>query len=227
MSLFLEKNTPPEKSLYSAKHKNNHPPKENMQPYLQTTPFTTAATSLLNILHRLDPKIPLTKETEFMIWRETATLPTRGSSIYALALYAQKQGFHPTVIVEKTEYHFPDYRFYRYTKEDIIHATYSEELYRLAAEKAGIPLIVQELPFSDIKKWLTQKKILLIRLNCKPLRNTKRNSSQLLAIISFEKDKYQVIDPAQGLLHIPEETLREAFASIESKKHRDHRMILF
>lgn len=198
-----------------------------MQPYLQTTPFTTAAAALLNILHRLNPQFPLQREMEFTIWKETATLPTRGSSIYALALFAQKQKVNPTIFVEKKEYHFPDYRFYRYTKEDIIHAAYSEELYCLAAEKAGIPIIVGEISLLDIKKYLTQKKMLLLRLNSKPLRNTKRNSSHLLAIIGFEKDKYQVIDPAQGLLQVSEEIFQEAFASIESKKHRDHRMIVF
>ncbi|MBI2103053.1 peptidase C39 family protein [Candidatus Woesearchaeota archaeon] len=198
-----------------------------MQPYLQTTPFTTAAASLLNILHRLDSKIPLNRETEFMIWKETVTLPTRGSSIYALALYAHQQGFHPTVIVERKEYHFPDYRFYRYTKEEIELAAFSEELHRQTAEKAGIPLLVKDLHFSEIIQLVKQQKTLLLRLNCKPLRDTKRNSSHFLAIVGFKDEKYSVIDPSQGLLHITEDLLQEAFTSIESKKHRDHRIIIF
>lgn len=199
-----------------------------VQPYFQTTPFTTAASSLLAILHFLNPQIPLTREPEFQIWRETATLPTRGSSIYALALYAQKQGFSPTIIVEKKEYAFPDYRFYRYTKEDIEHAAFSEQLHLKQAELAKIPLIVKEINFAEIKQFLLAKKKLLLRLNCKPLRNSKRNSSHFLAVMDFslEEQKYTLIDPQQGLLQLEESLFREAFESIGSKKHRDHRMIV-
>ncbi len=209
-----------------------------MQFYHQTTSFTTAASSLLNILHHLNPKISLERKQEFLIWRSSVILPTRGSSIYALALYAQKLGFSPSIIVEKKEYDFPDYRFYRYTKEDIELAAFSEQLYQEEAEKAGIPIIFKEIKFAEIKKFLSAGKKLLLRLNGKPLRQSKRNSSHFLAALGFDttkdetakdktQQKYIVIDPAQGILALEESLFQEAFESIESKKHRDHRLIVF
>ena len=72
-----------------------------MQTHNQTTPFTTAASSLLTILATLDSRIKATKEKEFEIWRKTVNLPTRGSSIFALATYAKEQGLNLKVIVEK------------------------------------------------------------------------------------------------------------------------------
>ena len=70
-----------------------------MKPYLQTTEFSTAASSLLTILHHFNSEIPLTKDKEFEIWHETVNLPTRGSSIFALANYAKKKGLNPKIIV--------------------------------------------------------------------------------------------------------------------------------
>ena len=116
-----------------------------MIPYTQSTPFTTAAASLLTILHN-KKQIPLTKENEFKIWHSSVNLPTRGSSIYGLALVAKRHGLNPKVVVEKKEYEFPDYRFYRYTKEDVEHAAFSELTHLTKAEEQSIP--IQEKSFT-------------------------------------------------------------------------------
>ncbi|MBT7706820.1 hypothetical protein HN747_05240, partial [archaeon] len=121
-----------------------------MIPYKQTTPFTTAASSLLIILNHFNPSIKLTQENEFDIWKNTVNLPTRASSIYALATYAKRQGLNPKVIVEEKEYNFPDYRFYCYKKEDIQHAAFSAEQHLKEAEKNNISIKEKEIFLKDI-----------------------------------------------------------------------------
>lgn len=195
-------------------------------PYLQSTPYTTAAASLLNILHHIRPNIKLTKAREFHIWQQSAILPTRGSSIFALALYAKLLKIDPTVIVESLEYNFPDYRFYRYTKQDILHASLSAKIHLDKALRHGVKVINRKIYFDELTPLLTDH-LVLLRVNIKPLRNTKQNSSQYIAIISYKKQKFTIIDPGQGTLQIKEEILQEAFNSLTTKKHRDHRMILF
>lgn len=198
-----------------------------MIPYFQTTPFTTAASSLLTILHHFNSEIPLTKEKEFEIWRETVNLPTRGSSLYALANYAKKQGLNPIVVVEKKEYDFPDYRFYRYTKEDIENAGHSAALHLQETVSLGIPIKEQKINLSDIKKELQKNNLLILRLNVKSIRNTKRNTSNFIVVNGYSNKSFQIIDPFLGGLSIPEETMEECFESLETKKYRDHRMIIF
>jgi len=202
--------------------------RDYMIPYLQTTSFTTAASSLLAILHHSKPEINLTRENEFDIWKKTATLPTRGSSIYALAIYAQQCGFKPQVIVEKKEYDFPDYRFYRYTKEDIDNAGFSSDMYLAEAQEKNIDIQEKDVSFRDIHNEL-KKNILLLRLNAKPLRNEKRNTSNYLVVYEYSERQghFQLIDPLQGNISVAEPVLKEAFESLETKKYRNHKMILF
>ncbi|MBU0456566.1 MAG: peptidase C39 family protein [Nanoarchaeota archaeon] len=198
-----------------------------MEPYFQTTPFTCAASSLLIILHHLNPEIELNRENEFDIWQKTTNLPTRGSSIYALANYAKKLGLNLQIIVEKKEYEFPDYRFYRYTKEDIEHAAFSSELHKKQAEENKIIIKEKKIVIEDIKKELMSNNILLLRINAKPIRNTKRNTSNYIVVHGYSESSFQIIDPALGALSISEEIMKESFESLETKKYRDHRMIVF
>lgn len=198
-----------------------------MQPYLQTTPFTCAASSLLTILHHFHPQIELNQENEFKIWRETVTLPTRGSSIFALANYAKKQGLNPRIVVESKKYGFPDYRFYRYTKDDIDLAAFSSFLHLKEAENNQIPIEEREIILEEIKKELNQKNILILRINAKPLRKEKRNTSNYIIVLGFNSGYYNIIDPKVGAVSIPEETMKEAFDTLETKKYRDHRMMVF
>jgi len=198
-----------------------------MEPYLQTTEFTTAASSLLTIIHHLKPEIRLSKEKEFEIWRETVNLPTRGSSIYALANYAKKQGLKPKIVLEDRDYYFPDYRFYRYTKKDIREASFSSGLHQDKSKELGLEIEEKKITIDDIKKELQRGSIILLRLNVKSIRDTKRNTSNYIVVYEHTNRTFQIVDPALGTLSIPEETLKECFESLETKKHRDHRMIVF
>jgi hypothetical protein len=198
-----------------------------MIPYKQTTSFTTAASSLLTILNYLNPEILATKEREFHIWQNSVTLPTRGSSIFALAYYAKKMGINAKVIVENKEYNFPDYRFYRYTKKDIEEASFSEQQFLKKAEKCEIEIEEREITFDDVKNELRNGNILLIRLNTKPIRGEKRNTSNFVVVHGNKGKRFQIIDPGFAALSITPEVMKEAFESLGTKKYRDNRMIIF
>jgi hypothetical protein len=197
-----------------------------MKPYHQTTTFTTAASSLLTILTTLKPEVEATKEKEFDIWKKTVNLPTRGSSVFALANYAKQHGLNPKVVVENKAYNFPDYRFYRYKKEDVEQAKFSAEQHLKEAEKSQVNIEEREIKFTEIKK-LLENNILLLRLNIKPIRNEKKNTSNFIVVNSYENNYYHVFDPALGALSIPEEVMKEAFETLQTKKYRDNRMIIF
>ncbi|NQV91359.1 peptidase C39 family protein [Candidatus Woesearchaeota archaeon] len=198
-----------------------------MKPYFQTTSFTTAAASLLTILTYLNPDIKHSKLREFDIWRSSVNLPTRASSIYALATYAKKCGLDPKVVVESKEYKFPDYRFYRYTKDDILHASFASTMHQNKAERENIQIEERRFTIDEITEELKEGKVILLRLNTKPIWHSKRNTSNYIVLHGFQEELYNLIDPAFGALSIPRETLQEAFDSLETKKYRDHRMIVF
>jgi hypothetical protein len=196
-----------------------------MIPHFQSSPYTTAASSLLTILHHLK-QVPLTKKKEFEIWHECANLPTRGCSIYALGRYAKQQGLNPKIIVEKKQYAFPDYRFYRYTKEDIEHASFSSDQHQAEAEQLGVPITEISLTLNHVKQELKDN-IIILRLNVKPIRNEKRNSSNYIIVHGYQDNYFQIIDPGFAAMSIPEIVMQEAFDSLETKKYRDHRMLIF
>tara|TARA_Y100000310_G_C20641464_1_gene794173 strand:- start:277 stop:882 length:606 start_codon:yes stop_codon:yes gene_type:complete len=197
-----------------------------MKPHFQSTSFTTAASSLLTVLHHFKPEIALSKENEFHIWHNSVNLPTRGSSIYALAYHAKKHNLKPKIIVEQEDYSFPDYRFYRYTKEDVENAAFAEKRHLNKAKNLKVPIETHEITLKLITN-LLKDNILILRLNTKPIRNEKRNTSNYIVVINHSNNYFQIIDPAFGALSIPETTMQEAFESLETKKHRDHRMIIF
>ena len=198
-----------------------------MLPYIRTTDFTTAAASLLTIITTLKSSVLPTREKEFEIWHKTVVLPTRASSIYGLALYAKQEGFSPRVIVENKEYTFPDYRFYKYTKNDIDQAKFSSDILLKKALDAGIVVEEKEIYFEDVIKELKNNRILLLRINAKPIRHSKRNSTKFIVAHGFDGKYFQIVDPALGGLSIPKEVMKKSFESLETKKHKDHRMIIF
>ncbi|MFT4261418.1 MAG: hypothetical protein ACMXX9_03225 [Candidatus Woesearchaeota archaeon] len=193
--------------------------------YLQKTSYTTLAASLINVF--LELKVKVLDEEEFFIWHNSANLPIRASSIYGVASYAFKKGLNVEVIVEDKEFDFPDYRFYRYTKDDVLLAKKSSSIYLNDCEALGIRVIERGIDFSFVKSLVLQKKILLLRLNVKSIRGLKKNSSNFLAILGFERGNFRVIDPKSGEHFVAESDMIECFSSLETKKHRSHKMIVF
>ncbi len=127
----------------------------------------------------------------------------------------------------KKEYDFPDYRFYRYTKTDIGHATFAEQLHLQRAEQENIPIQVGTLSFQDLERELAHQNIVLLRVNVKPLRQEQRNSSNFIVVYGSTQEHFQIIDPATGASCVPRQLLEEAFSSLGDKKYRDNRMIVF
>jgi len=188
-----------------------------MKPYLQTTEYTTAASSLLTLLSHFNILEP-TRENELLLWKNTILPPTRASSVHALANQATE--LNPTLIIETDTYEFPDYRFYRYTKEDIDIAQESSTLYK---NNNKVKTIIQPITIDNIHS-LIKDNYILIRINTKHIREEeKRNTSNYILLI----EKNKIIDPKQGLITITDEQFEEAFNTLKSKKHRSHKMIIF
>ena len=199
-----------------------------MRPYTQTTEYTTASCALMLIMHHLDEKYPLTRDHEFKIWRESVNLPTRAPSIFGLARYAKEHGLTPTVVVESPDYDYPDYRFKRYKKTDVDLAKFSSKQHMEAAEAANVPINERAITFEEVKELVKEGHTLLIRLNEGIFRDV-GSTSKYIVVYGLENDEYLLADPLleAPLITVDEDTLRESFDTLTTKKKRDHKMIVF
>jgi hypothetical protein len=199
-----------------------------MQFYKQTTKYTCAAASLAMIINHFSPDYKLDIEHEFDIWHKTATLPTRGCSIYGLALYANEWRIPLKVVVGSHEYKFPGYKFKAYKKKEIEIANFSSERFYKRAILAGIPIDEREFTLEYVKDLLKQGKVLLLRLIVGVIRNSKENrrSSHYIPVYGYADGKFRIMDPRKGTLEVDEAVVKEAFDKVEEVK-RDHRMIVF
>lgn len=196
-----------------------------MKPYKQTTEYTCAASSLLSILHYFDPEVKLTTDMEFNIWQKSANLPTRASSIYALALIAKEYGLSPSIYLEEKEYDYPDYRFKGYTKKEIDQAKFSSKLYAKRARQNNIPITEKTVTIDDVNKELDKKRIIILRVNA----GIFRDSASTAKYIAMQKknDQYFIIDPRVGKKQVTQEQIQQAMKTLQTKKKRDVRMIVF
>jgi hypothetical protein len=200
-----------------------------MQTYHRTTEFTTAASSLMVIINHFNPEFKLTRENEFLIWKNTATLPIRASSIYGLAVFAKKQGLNPAVILADKDYDYPDYRFKGYRKKEVDEAKFSSKLYYNEAKKLKIPIEERDFEFREVKDLLKKGKILLLRINEGALR-AKKSTSKYIVVYAHDTNKkeFLVMDAKQqGAVKVSDELLKEAFETLATKKKRNHEMIVF
>ena len=199
-----------------------------MQLYRQTTKYTCAAASLAMVINHFEPDFLLNIDNEFDIWQKTACLPAKGSSIYALAIYAHRFRIPLKVIVGKHEYKFPGYEAKAYKKKEMDIANFSSELFFTRAKKMGIKIEEREFTFEEVKEQLKDGKILLLRLIIGIVRGSKANrrNPHYMLVQSYEDSKFMIMDPRMGPLKVEEKTVKEAFDRINDIK-RDHRMIVF
>ncbi|MBT7903170.1 hypothetical protein HN587_04875 [Candidatus Woesearchaeota archaeon] len=201
-----------------------------MKPYKQTTRYTSASSALLMVLNHFDSKFELSRDNEFWIWQRSATLPTRGSSIYALGTLAAKKGISVSIIVEEPEYKFPGYRFKAYKKKEIDVANFRSELFYKQATKENIKIEERDFELTEVKDLLCQGKLLMVRLIVGILRQSKlnRRNPHYVLITNYDSDKkeFKIIDTRKGKLKISEELMIEAFETVHTCK-RDNRMIIF
>lgn len=198
-----------------------------MHEYKQSTGYTTASSSLLMIINHYNPDFELSKENEFEIWRASVNLPTRASDIFGLANFAKKQGLKLKIIVEETDFNYPDYRFKRYTKSDIEEAKFMSSQYEKKAMELGIEIENKEISANQIMNLLNEGKILMLRCNAGIFRETSSTSKYLVFHKPKGANSIKVYDPEGEPLSIDEEKLSEALETLHSKKKRDSRMIIF
>ena len=198
-----------------------------MQPYKQTTRYTCAAAALASAINHLNKDFLLNVENEFDIWHRTATLPTRGSSIYALAIYAYEKGIPVKVVVGEHEYKFPGYKFKAYKKKEIEIANFSSQMFYIKAKNMGISVEERSFDLEEIKEILKENKVVLLRLIVGIVRGSDKNkrNPHYLPIFSYENNTFSLSDPQRGLLKIKEEVIKEAFEKVDDI-NRDNRMII-
>ena len=198
-----------------------------MEFYRQTTEYTCAACSLLMVLNHFKPDYKLNRENEFKIWRETANLPTRAPSIYGLSVLAKKEGLNVSLVLEEMEYDYPDYRFKGYTKKEIDEAKFMSKTHAREAREANIKIEHRDVNIDEIKKLLTDGKILMLRVNAGIFRDTRSTSKYLVFYKISSDEHFTVLDPFKGTLTIDEKDLEQALETLHTKKKRDRRMIVF
>ncbi|NQU79641.1 peptidase C39 family protein [Candidatus Woesearchaeota archaeon] len=199
-----------------------------MQPYRQTTRYTCAAASLAMIINHFKKDFKLNAENEFDIWHKTATLPTRGSSIYALAIYAHQHNIPLKVIVGEHEYKFPDYKFKSYKKKEIEIANFSSQLFYSQTKELNLDIDERDFTIDDVKSALQQGKIVMLRLITGIIRGSKNNkrNPHYLPIYGYKEGIFNIMDPRRGDTIVSEHIVQEAFNKVKDVK-RDHRMIIF
>ena len=199
-----------------------------MESYKQTTNYTGASTALMCILHYFNPEFELSEENEIDIWLKTVILPTRASSLFALANYAKEKGLEPKIIVEDASYTYPDYRFKRYTKKQIELAEKISNRYKKESEEKGIIIAERDFDVNFVDNLLEKGKVLLVRVNAGRLRGTKSTSKYIVVYKkSKEKDKYFIIDPRRRRKKVTREMLEEAMQELKTKKKREKCMVMF
>ena len=179
-------------------------------------------------INHFNPDFLLNIENEFDIWRKSAALPTRGSSIYGLALYANDHNIPLKIVVGEKEYKFPGYKFKSYKKKEINIAHFASELFYKRVKETDIGMEERNFDLNEVKKLLKEGKIILLRLVIGIIRNTKTNkrNPHYLPVYGFKDNKYLIMDPRRGALEIDEKTMAEAFNKVIDIK-RDPRMIVF
>lgn len=198
-----------------------------MKEYKQTTLYTSGVACLLMVLNHFKPnEFKLTQDNEFLLWQRTATLPTRGACVFAMAVIAAEQETPCYVVVGNPEYKFPFYRFDRLRKSEVEDANFTTQIFRKQAEQKGIKIEVRDFDLKEVKKLLSEKKKIVIRLNYGFLAG-KRPRVNYYLLDDYKDKKFLVYDPFEGKRFIEEETLKEAFEGVVTKCKRDHRMVVF
>lgn len=201
-----------------------------MQTYKKSTKFTNVASSLMLALNHLDSSIELNRENEFKLWQKTVLLPTRGSCIFLLALLAHQSNIRTKVIVENTEYRFPQSSKIKnlfFSKKEIYDAKFSSELNLKEAKSKGLDVEIRDFELNEVIEYLKQNKLVLLRVNISPLIKSKSIPDYIL-LYGFGNDKFLWANTFEGeTTRIPKEKLKECFTTLKTKCKRDNKMIIF
>ncbi|MFP4118801.1 MAG: peptidase C39 family protein [Candidatus Woesearchaeota archaeon] len=208
---------------------DNNAAEKVLESYKQTTNYTGASSALMSIIHYFNPEFEMNEDHELEIWLSSIVPPTRASSVYGLALYAKDKGLQPKVVVEETEYSYPDYRFKRYTKKQIELAAKISQRYQRMCEENSIIVAQRDFDVNYIDSMLQKGKILLVRVNAGRLRGTRSTSKYIVVYKKSKKDpnQYFIIDPRRRRKKVTREMLDESLQELKTKKKREKTMIVF
>jgi len=197
-----------------------------MQHYQETADASHAAASLMLVINHYKNKFEVCKENEFWIWQKTVTLPTKTSNIFALALYAKKEKLKIHVIVGDIEYKFSNDREKKYTKREIYQAKYMSNLFYQEAKKK-FKIEQRILEFNEVKEFLKNKKILMLRLNAGTFDDSKA-ITKYMVIRGYGNELFLINDTRTGeTLKVKEGIMKEAFETVKTKCKRDNQAIVF
>ena len=144
-----------------------------------------------------------------------------------MACFAKKLGLDVRIILEEREYDYPDYRFKGYTKKEIDDAKYMSRIFAKELFSLEISLEERELKLEEILAFLNNGKILLLRVNAGSLRDTRSTSKYLPFFKRQGSELITVLDPMKGEILIDQKALEESFDTLQTKKKRDHRVLIF
>lgn len=177
------------------------------------------------VINHFNDDFELSKENEFLIWRESVNLPTRASSIFGLASFAKAQGLSPELYVGELSYEYPDYRFKGYKKSEIEAAEFMSGLHRGKAFDLGVKIEKKDILVEEIFEMLKKNNFLIMRVNAGIFRKC-ASISQYLVFVQ-ENGKIFVYDPELDKYEVSEEELKESIDTLQTKKKRDFRVLVF
>ena len=197
-----------------------------MQFYKQTTRYSNAAASLMLILNHYNKDFEINKENEYKIWHNSVVLPTRGSSLFSLAMITNEHKINTKLIVGSPEFKFPNYKYKMYSQKEVYQAKFSNELYYKKALDKGIDIEERNFEFDEVKEQLKDGKFLLLRLDIGPLLNI-RATCNYLFVYAYGNGKFLINDTKSGKpLQIKEELMKVMFNNVKIKCKRDNRMLI-
>lgn len=151
-------------------HKRLDPPGPskviNMPLYVQTTPFTCGAASLMMGISAVNPGYQPSRIDELSIWREATTIFMTsghgGCSVHGLALAAIKRGLHIEVYSRSTSVPFID-SVRDSNKKDVISIVHRDFCRQLAMQGIHINNTVPTL--AQLRDWLDQDYAVLLMIS--------------------------------------------------------------
>jgi len=147
------------------------------------TRFTCGPVSLMEVLRLFFPERPLDPSEEFRLWQRSATLPIRGSSIYALATVAAETGLDVNVYTEELGYRFPKHLDFGYSLEEVQWATETTARFMSDARAAGVILTEEPLTPERVVDILATAPVSMVRIDSSILHDTPSyHSSHLVAV---------------------------------------------
>lgn len=138
----------------------------NMPLYVQTTPFTCGAASLLMAFAHFDKSQPLTRSAELQLWREATTIFMAsghgGCSGHGLALAAARRGYHVELWSQSQSTPFID-SVRDDNKKQVIEIVHQDFCQQLAEQ--DVDIIDSPPSQSQLERWVEEGASILLLIS--------------------------------------------------------------